>query len=76
MLTLALVLDEIVQHLRPLDIRRLSHTNNELRGAIQAKVKRRIAAEYPWISLDDWYAVIPYLSLEDEPLPGEAEATN
>lgn len=63
---LALVLDEILQHLCALDIRSLSHTNNELRSAIQAKVKRRIAADYPWISLDDWYAVIPYLGLEEE----------
>ncbi|KAG5364733.1 hypothetical protein CKK34_3556 [Yarrowia sp. E02] len=71
---LALVLDEIVQHLRPRDICSLAHTNNELRSAIQAKAKRRIAAEYPWIPLDDWYAVIPYLSLEEDVF-GEPETS-
>lgn len=63
---LALVLDEILQHLSFVDIRSLSHTDNELRSAIQAKVKRHIAKDYPWISLNDWYAVIPYLGLEEE----------
>ncbi|KAG5363517.1 hypothetical protein CJU89_2694 [Yarrowia sp. B02] len=74
MARLALVLDELLQHLRPLDICSLSHTNNELRSAIQAKVKRQLAARYPWISPDDWYAVIPYLGLEDETFPQQEQS--